>query len=134
MIEGPRNATMVKPEAQAAELASDQAVETALAGAAAIQRLVAERNGLRSRLNAQEHELMGLRASNEDLRRRLVLVHQHYVDLAKKIVGQLEQFDMTIREGVEPHEGQRREDVVPISLVQRVQGRNGAAVAKANRS
>jgi len=38
-----------------------------LDGAAAIHCLTAERNQLRSRLEAQEHELLRLRATNDDL-------------------------------------------------------------------
>ena len=48
---------------------SDQTVESlALAGATAIQHLITERDGLRGRAHAQEDELVGLRAANEDLR------------------------------------------------------------------
>ena len=65
------------------ELSTDQAVENAaLAGAAAIQKLVAERNELRTRLAAQEQETAAYRALNNELRRRLLLVHQSYVELA----------------------------------------------------
>ena len=39
-----------------------------------------------------------MRAFNEELRRRLFAIHQRYVDVAKKVVGQLEQFDGTIRQ------------------------------------
>jgi hypothetical protein len=81
------------------ELASDQAIENAaLAGAAAVQRLVAERNELRNRLASQQSELSTLRSVNEDLRRRLYAIHQHYVEMAKRVVGDLEQVDGTIRE------------------------------------
>lgn len=82
-----------------ADLSSDQAIESAaLAGAAAVQRLVAERNELRARLFAHQRETAGLRAANEDLRQRLLTIHQHYVEMAKRVVGDLEQVDGTIRE------------------------------------
>jgi hypothetical protein len=99
MIEEARNVPAGEAEAPGAEFASSQAMENAaLAGAAAIQRLVAECNGLRTRLSLQESELARLRGANEGLRRRFGLLHQRYVELAKKILGQLEQFDTTIRE------------------------------------
>lgn len=86
-------------QAQPVDFSTDQAVENAaLAGAAAIQKLVAERNELRNRLAAQEHEVNAYRAVNTDLRQRLVLIHRHYVELAKKVVGDLEGLDGKIRE------------------------------------
>jgi hypothetical protein len=96
------NAAQTAPEPQEEDFTSDQAIENAaLAGAAAVQRLVAERNNLRTRLAAQQRELASMRAFNEELRRRLYVIHQRYVDVAKKVVGQLEQFDGTIREVVQ---------------------------------
>jgi hypothetical protein len=131
MNETPRNVMKGRPEPHAAEFISDQAIESAaLAGAAAIQRLVAERNGLRNRLGVQDRELAALRAVNEDLRRSLIAIHQHYVDLAKRVVGQLEQFDGSIREVIqEAHNGSaHREDAPPpASLVQRLAGTNAPA-------
>jgi hypothetical protein len=98
MNEAPRDMPNPRPQPQSGDYASDQAIENAaLAGAAAIQRLVAERNGLRNRLGAQQREVAALRAVNEDLRRRLILIHQRYVELAKRVVGELEQVDGVIR-------------------------------------
>lgn len=98
MNEAPRDMPNPRPQPQSGDYASDQAIENAaLAGAAAIQRLVAERNGLRNRLGAQQREVAALRAVNEDLRRRLILIHQRYVELAKRVVGELEQLDGAIR-------------------------------------
>jgi hypothetical protein len=78
---------------------SDHDIETvAVAGAAAVQRLIADRTQLRARLSLQEQELAASRAAQDDLRRRLTLLHQRYIDLARKVVGQLEQFDVAIRE------------------------------------
>jgi hypothetical protein len=117
----PRGAA--KSEAAAVEYPNDQAIESAaLAGAVAIQRMVAERNGLRSRIGMQERELAALRATNEELRRRLVLIHQHYVELAKQIVGRLEQFDGSVREIVqEAHVApSAHEDAQTAALVQRL--------------
>jgi predicted ribosome quality control (RQC) complex YloA/Tae2 family protein len=119
-----------KADAAAAEYPNDQAIESAaLAGAVAIQRMVAERNGLRSRIGLQERELSALRATNEELRRRLVLIHQHYVELAKQIVGRLEQFDGSVREIVqEAHVApSAHEDAQTAALVQRLAEQQGAA-------
>jgi hypothetical protein len=96
------NPAQPAPEPQDDNFASDQAIENAaLAGAAAVQRLVAERNNLRNRLAAQQRELAAMRAFNEELRRRFMVLHQRYVDVAKRVVGELEQFDGTIREVVQ---------------------------------
>lgn len=99
MTEGTRPNAMPKPEGSGADILSDDALESAaFAGAAAVQRLVADRNGLRNRLLTQDRELMGLRAAHEDLRRRVVTLQQNHVELAKRIVSQLEQFDTSIRD------------------------------------
>ena len=119
-------------DAPAAEFASSQAMENAaLAGAAAIQRLVAECNGLRTRVSLQEAELARLRSAHD------AVLHQRYVDLAKKILGQLEQFDGLIREtGQEtlsemsrPETGRHEE---PIVLSQQAQDGNDGTAPKPN--
>ncbi len=121
-----------------ADFPHDQSVESAaLAGAVAIQRMVAERNGLRSRIGVQEREIAALRATNDELRRRLVLIHQHYVELAKQIVGRLEQFDGSMREIVqEAHTvpSVAHEDAQTAALVQRLaeQQHGPASPAKPN--
>jgi len=98
MSQTPANGTGAALEPQDDDFATDEAVESAaLAGAAAVQRLVAERNNLRQRVIAQQHELGSMRAANDELRRRLFAIHQRYVEVAKGVVGQLEQFDGTIR-------------------------------------
>jgi hypothetical protein len=98
-----RNGAGPAPDPKDDDFNSDEAIETAaLAGAAAIERLVAERNNLRQRVIAQQQELATMRSMNEDLRRRLFAIHQRYVDVAKRVVGQLEQFDGTIREVLQP--------------------------------
>ena len=54
MSQSPANGAGAPPEPQDSEYASDEAVENAaLAGAAAVQRIVAERNNLRQRVIAQ---------------------------------------------------------------------------------
>ncbi len=133
MIEEARNTALAEAEAPAAEFASNQAMETAaLAGAAAIQRLVAECNGLRTRLSLQEAELVRLRGANESVRRRFALLHQRYVELAKKILGQLEQFDGALREaGQEAYDENGRQEE-PMLLNQRPQDGNGPGAPKPN--
>jgi hypothetical protein len=70
----------------------------AMAGAAAIERIIADRDDLRHRATTQQRELVALSAINEDLRRRIALIRHHYVELGTKILGQLEQFDEAFRE------------------------------------
>jgi hypothetical protein len=125
-------------EPPAGEFASSQAMESAaLAGAAAIQRLVAECNALRMRVGQQEQDLVRLRGTNESVRRRFTLLHQRYVELAKKILGQLEQFDALIREtGQEAvneasrHDHPRQDE--PMVLEQPGHEVNGSAAPKPN--
>ena len=67
---------------------ADNSLEsTAFAGAAAIQRLIAERHSLRSTASVQQRELEAMRAINEDLRRRLHLICRHYVELGTKAIA-----------------------------------------------
>lgn len=80
---------------------SDQELETAaVAGAAAVQRLIADRNNLRNRLALHERELAASRAAQEDLHRGLGLWHQRYIELARRVVSELEQFDVAFREAL----------------------------------
>ena len=72
--------------------------KVALVGAEAIQRIIADRNDLRQHALAQHRELVALSAINEDLRRRIALIRDHYVELGTKILAQLEQFDEAFRE------------------------------------
>jgi len=138
MIEETIDQPMAETEPPAAEFASNQAMEhAALAGAAAIQRLVAECNSLRTRVALQDAELARLRGANEGVRRRFAMLHQRYVELAKKILGQLEQFDGLIREtGQEAlsetarQENGRHDE--PIVLSQSAQDGNGSPAPKPN--
>jgi hypothetical protein len=65
----------------------------AIAGATAIQQIIAERNDLRNLTHAQQQELVSLRVVNQELRGRIALVHRQYIVLAKEIIAQLEKFD-----------------------------------------
>ena len=96
MIEGLTN--VMTPKAVGMQTFDDDLEKAALLGAAAIQRLVAERDDLRNRTTTQQRELVALSAINEDLRHRIALIRHHYVELGTKILGQLEQFDEVFRE------------------------------------
>src|SRR5262245_244944 len=72
----------------------DQEIEsTAVAGAVAVQKLIADRNRLREELTASL-------AAQADYRRRLQALHQRYIELARKVVGSMQQFDSTMREAM----------------------------------
>jgi hypothetical protein len=95
MIEG-LSQVLTPPRSEPYE--GDDTVErVAIAGANAIQCLIADRDDLRRRANAQQQNLVALSAINEELRGRLDLVRRHYVELAKNIVAQLEQCDRATR-------------------------------------
>jgi hypothetical protein len=69
------------------QIESDEELENAaVVGAAAVQRLIADRNRLRN-------ELAGSRAAQERL-------HQRYVELGKTVLSLLQQFDITMREAM----------------------------------
>ena len=86
-------------QAPASEQAADETIDSvALAGAEAIQRIIVDRNNLRSCASLQQRDLAALNAINQELRRRLGLIRHHYVELATRILTQLEQFDQATRE------------------------------------
>ena len=105
MIETLRQIITPKPQAQISEGGSDATIESvALAGAAAIQRLIADRDNLRDRVGAQQRELVTLTAANEELRCRLGLIRQQYLELGSRILAQLEQFDRVTREAIQDNQ------------------------------
>jgi hypothetical protein len=72
----------------------DQDIEsTAVAGAVAVQKLIADRNRLREELTASL-------AAQADYRRRLQGLHQRYIELARKVVASMQQFDSAMREAI----------------------------------
>jgi hypothetical protein len=92
MTEGPSHIVPIE---------SDEELErSAVAGAAAVERLIADRNNLRSILAAHERELAASRAAEDNLKRQLGMLHQRYIELAKRVVSQLQQFDSVIREAM----------------------------------
>ena len=99
MIEG-LSQVLTPPRSEPYE--GDDTVErVAIAGANAIQCLIADRDDLRRRANAQQQNLVALSAISEELRGRLDLVRRHYVELATNIVAQLEQFDRATRDAMQ---------------------------------
>ena len=105
MIEGLKGATRQSNAALTGE--PDQTIESvAIAGATAIQHLITERDSLRGRARAQEDELISLRAANEDLRRHLTLIRDHYLGLATGVVTELNQIDQYFQAAL-----QRSQDV-----------------------
>ena len=107
---------------------SEAALErVALAGAEAIQRIIADRDELRTRTHAQQRELVALNAINEDLRRRIALIRHHYVELGTKILAQLEQFDDAFRDAIrDTQENASTEHANLIALAQRLRPNTGA--------
>ncbi len=94
MIEGLKNAPSTKRNDSSTTPQSDQTIEkVAIAGANAIQHLIAERDSLRGRAHVQEDEITILRSTNEDLRRHLTLIRDHYIGLATGVIAELKQID-----------------------------------------
>ena len=78
----------------------DTLERVAIAGATAIQHIIAERNDLRNRTHVQQQELVALRAINEELRGRIALVHRQYIAFAKEIIANFEKFDRATRDAM----------------------------------
>jgi hypothetical protein len=92
---------MTEETNQIVAIESDEELErSAVAGAAAVERLISDRNNLRNILAAHERELAASRAAQESLKHRLGVLHQRYIELGKSIVSQLQQFDSAMREAM----------------------------------
>jgi hypothetical protein len=78
-----------KPDAQIGQYASDEDERLALAAAAAIQRLIADRNAVRSHAAEQERELTRLR-------RHIALIRDSYRRLTSEFVTQLQHIDSAV--------------------------------------
>ena len=96
----------------------------AIAGASAIQRLISERDDLRVRVNTQEGDLAHLIAANMELRRCIISIRQHYIELATKVLAQLEQFDHETRDMIQERQNRtfdaRAQDENLVSLANRL--------------
>jgi len=85
---------------------SAQTVEqAALAGAAAIQRIIAERDKLRGLTQSQQSEIARLHAANDDSRRRVLEIRQHYLELATEVLSRFEKFDAALRKAMDQTNG-----------------------------
>ena len=72
----------------------DQELESkAVAGAVAVQKLIADRNRLREELTASL-------AAQSELKRRLGMLHKQYVEVATKVVAGMQHFDGAMRAAV----------------------------------
>jgi len=131
MIEGLSSIMTPRSGDQGLADGSDETVESvALAGAAAIQRLIADRDNLRNHANVQQRDLVALNAINEDLRRRLALIRHHYVELGTKILTQLEQFDQATRDAMHDIQSaapSSSEDANLVALAHRLKPSPGAS-------
>ena len=96
----------------------------ALAGASAIQRLISERNNLRARVNMQQVDLVNLSTANVDLRRCVISIRHHYIELATRVLAQLEEFDQATRDLMQERQessfGGRDDDANLVSLAHRL--------------
>jgi hypothetical protein len=81
---------------------SVQTVEqAALAGAAAIQRIIAERDKLRGLAQSQQSEITRLRSENDVSRRRVLEIRQNYLELATEVLSRFEKFDEALRKAMD---------------------------------
>jgi hypothetical protein len=136
MIDGVIN--VVHPSARAgAKLEGEQTLETiAVAGASAIQRLISERDNLRACVNSQHGDLVNLTAANVEFRRCIISIRHHYIELATKVLAQLEQFDHATRDLMQERHGEPfdggDEDANLVSLAHRLKptGAKAASVGK----
>ena len=129
MIDGRTN--IVDPSEAAKEEQTLEAV--ALAGASAIKRLISERDDLRIRVNTQHGDLVHLTAANVELRRCIMSIRQHYIELATKVLFQLEQFDQATRDLIQERQTRTAEgrdvDANLVSLAHRLKPGRPISVA-----
>jgi len=115
---------------QASGEMSDETIESiALAGAAAIQRLIADRNALRNCISAQQQDLIALTTANQELLERLRLFRRLYLEFGSHILAQLEQFDRLTREAIPStaRASAPEDDTNLIALAHRLRPNNGVA-------
>lgn len=121
----------IPPQVQASEEGSNETIESiALAGAAAIQRIIADRNNLRNCISAQQQDLIALTTANQELLDRLRLFRQLYLEFGTRILAQLEQFDQLTREAIQETRAPApapEDDANLVALARRLRPTNGAA-------
>ncbi len=123
MIDGLKN--VMSPKDAVHTQTMDESLESiAIAGASAIQRLIADRDNLRNYVSTQQRDLIGLTATNEELRRRIASIRHHYIELGTRILSQLEQFDQATRDLMQDKQPEsvtvREEDANLVSLAHRL--------------
>lgn len=128
---GAKEATSIKDEAGPRQ---QEAAGEAATLAAAIQRLIAERDSHKLRASNSELELTRLRAVNDELRRQheqTLLLADHYMRLATEVLTTLKNIDNTIHDvvqrsvGAAAGSGESR-DAALLSLVRRLSPRGAA--------
>jgi len=115
----------VRRSSSDADQEGEQTLENiAIAGASAIQRLISERNNLRARVNMQQVDLVNLRTANVDLRQCVISIRHHYIELATRVLAQLEEFDQATRDLMQERQessfGGRDDDANLVSLAHRL--------------
>jgi hypothetical protein len=121
------NVATPKPGVEAnVDLTDDNALErVAIAGATAIQRIIAERDSLRNRVHVQQQDLVALSDINKELRDRVALAHHHYIEIAKMIISHLEKFDRATRDGLRDTEDIQTSDLAAlVALANRLKPNN----------
>lgn len=123
MIDGLKN-VMSPKDALRIDMMDESLESIAIAGASAIQRLIADRDNLRNYVSTQQRDLIGLTATNEELRRRIASIRHHYIELGTRILSQLEQFDQATRDLMQDKQPEsvtvREEDANLVSLAHRL--------------
>jgi hypothetical protein len=111
------------------DLSDDNALaRVAIAGATAIQRIIAERNSLRERVQVQQKDLVALSDINNELRGRVALAHHQYIEIATMIISHLEKFDQATRDGLRDKEDIPTSDLAAlVSLANRLKPDNSAS-------
>lgn len=123
MIDGLKN-VMSPKDALRIDMMDESLESIAIAGASAIQRLIADRDNLRNYVSTQQRDLIALTAANEELRRRIASIRHHYIELGTRILSQLEQFDQATRDLMQDKQPEsvtvREEDANLVSLAHRL--------------
>ena len=123
MIDGLKN-VMSPKDAFRIDMTDESLESIAIAGASAIQRLIADRDNLRNYVSTQQRDLIALTATNEELRRRIASIRHHYIELGTRILSQLEQFDQATRDLMQDKQPDavtvREEDANLVSLAHRL--------------
>ena len=101
MVDGLVNVMAPNQGMHASEDEANETIERiALSAAEAIQIIIADRKNLRAQLNAQQQDIATLNTVNEELRRRILLLRHHFLELGNKGIALIEQLDQATREAM----------------------------------